>query len=123
MKICNTNNCDFLWIANLLLSKKVQHEIGWSICLSPNTQFIYNDYGFVSYRLENEIYFFDYDYIIPEYRRHGEYKRLFKHREIICGGKLCKINTKNSIVKIFLLKNDYQIIKENGSWTYFEKHL
>lgn len=123
MKTCNTFDTDFLWIANVLFSKECQSEIGCNVYIYPKMNFIYNKYGFVSYRECFEFYYFDYGYVFPQYRGHGEYKRLFLQREIICGGKLCKIETKNTILKLFLVKNNYEIYKNNGSWTFFQKYL
>lgn len=123
MKTCNTYDPEFLKIANILFSPECQKEIGWQCFIYPDMNFIYSDYGFCSFRFDDKNCYFDYGYIMPEYRGHGEYKRLFLKREIICGGKLAKIQTKNPILKIFLIKNNYQIIKDNGQWTYFEKHL
>jgi hypothetical protein len=123
MKTCNTFDVEFLKIANILFSPECQKEIGWQVFLYPNMFFVYSDYGFCSYRIIDKECYFDYGYILPEYRGHGEYKRLFKRREILCGGLLCKIQTKNIILKVFLAKNGYEIIKNYGQWTYFEKHL
>jgi hypothetical protein len=123
MKTCNTWDKEFIWIANILFSPLCQKEIGCQIYLYENMNFIYSEYGFCSYRILDKICKFDYDYILPNYRGHGEYKKLFKYREILCGGLLCRIETKNTILKIYLIKNEYKIIKENQSWTYFEKHL
>jgi len=123
MKICNTYSSEFIWIANILFSKECQKEIGCQIYLYTNTNFLYDEFGFISYRLKDDIYLFDYDYILPQYRGYGKYKDLFKEREFICWGKLCKIETKNILLKQFLLKNSYEIIKINGSWTFFQKHL
>lgn len=123
MKTCNTNQIEFLWIANILFSKECQSEIGCCVYIYPNMTFIYNEYGFCSYRQYCGVYYFDYGYILPQYRGHGEYKRIFQEREIKCGGKLCRIETRNPILKTFLLKNNYEITKTNGSWTFFQKYL
>jgi len=95
MEICDTKDKAFIDIANILLSKEVQREFGWPVSVEPGIKFLYNGYGFVSFRFKDDIYYFDYGYIFPQFRGHGEYKRLFLQREVICGGKLCKINTKN----------------------------
>lgn len=123
MTICNTYEPAFLNIANILFSPQCQREIGWQCYIYPNMNFVYSDYGFCSYRFENKICYFDYGYILTEFRGHGEYKRLFCEREILCSGYLCKIQTKNIILKNFLIKREYNIIKNKGQWTYFEKHL
>jgi GNAT superfamily N-acetyltransferase len=123
MKICNTFDKEFLQIANVLFTPKCQKEMGWQVYLYPGMNFIYSEYGFVSYRFEKDICHFDYAYIYPEYRGHGEYKRLFKEREKNCKDKICRVNTKNPILKDFLYKNGYEPTKIHGQWIYFEKHL
>lgn len=123
MKTCDTNHIDFLWIASVLFSRECQKEIGCQVYYYPNMKFIYNECGFISYRIEDKICLFDYDYILAPFRGHGEYKRMFQQREILCGGKLCRIETRNTILKVFLIKQDYEIIKTKGTWTFFQKHL
>lgn len=117
----------FATLAKLLLKKEVGKEIGYPVYHYPNSKYcvkIIKDEiaGFASMREIDGLTLFEYDYVIPSHRKKGIYGSLLKFREGKTKG-IARIETCNDVVKVILKRLNYKPVKNNGSWTYFQKQL
>lgn len=128
MELIDQNKKMFRNLAVILLDRSLHSEIKYPVYHYHDQKYLVEIKdgkiaGFVSFRPKGDLISFDYDYVIPEYRGNGIYKKLFAAREKMNTGNLVSIETCSDQLKKFLRKNNYKTIKTNGSWSYFQKQL